>query len=222
MSPRSPLHGGISAIFSVRRRSGLAALSLLPDLPDQSPDVQRYRGQLGPAQAGEGQEVIDELAHHPGVVPDDVEFVDGVVVEFIGVLPEDHPAVPVDGPERGAKVVGDGVAEALQLRRALGHSLLQRLVCLSKRRLGAFDLGDVDPHLQDEGGAVAVGEGEVVDVVVAAVRAGPLPVVGLPGLQDGVGLADFAGLGPLEEVLVTALAPGLAEPLPEEPVGKGT
>ena len=108
MSPRSPLHGGISAIFSVRRRSGLAALSSSQTSLISSSDVQRYRGQLRPAQAGEGQEVVDELAHHPGVVPDDVEFVEGVVVEFIGVLPEDHPAVPVDGPERGAKVVGDG------------------------------------------------------------------------------------------------------------------
>ncbi len=92
----------------------------------------------------------------------------------------------------------------LQLRRALGHPPLQRLVGLFERRLGALDLGNVDPHLQDERGAVAVGEGEVVDVVVAAVRTGPLPVVGLPGLQDGVGLADLAGLRPLEKVLVTA------------------
>ena len=179
MSPRSPLHGGISAIFSVRRRSGLAALISSQTSLISPPMSSVAVDSCSPAQAGEGQEIFDELAHHPGVVPDDVELVEGVLVEFVGVLPEDHPAVPVDGPERGAKVVGDRVAEALQL--LVGRFELRRPL------VQGFDR----PHPLDQVGRLAGQEVQEPQVGLLGVAGGL--IVGGEHPHDLAGAADQGG-----------------------------
>ncbi len=70
----------------------------------------------------------------------------------------------------------------LQLFGALVDQLLEVIAMLQELRFDVLALGDIDTHFQDEGGAVKVGEGKVGDVVVAAIRAGPLPLKGCHGL----------------------------------------
>ena len=73
----------------------------------------------------------------------------------------------------------------------------------------------------DKRGAVRAGEREVRDIVISAVRAGPLPLEGRHGFNDFVSLAYLAGLAAAEQILETAPAVGLAEAFPEKAVGKG-
>ncbi len=186
--PVSPARGELRHL---QRQAAIriGGLELLPDLPEQSRHVQRCRRQLRPAQPGEVQEVVDELAHHPDVVPDDVELADDFGIEFIGVLREDHPAVPVDGPERGAQVVGNGIAETLQFPVGgleLPRSLLQGFLRL-------LDLGDVPD-----------GHGAADD----------LPL----GVEDGRGAVEDEGVGAVEPLDLHQLIPdGLLRSAPPGP-----
>ena len=68
---------------------------------------------------------------------------------------------------------------------------------------------------------VGVGEGEVGDVIIAAVRAGPFPAMRRLGFQDRERFASLAGLAASEQILITAPALRLAEAFLEEAIGKG-
>ena len=81
--------------------------------------------------------------------------------------------------------------------------------------------GDVKAYFHDEGFAVHILEGEIVDVVISAVGARPLPAVSVIGLQHLVGFTIAARLGTVEKILEAAGAAGFSEPFLEETVGEG-
>ncbi len=108
-----------------------------------------------------------------------------------------------------------------QLLGALGDQFLEVMAIGLQFTFGALAFGNVEADLHDQPRAVRVAEGEVVDVVIAAVRAGPFPAVRLAGLEHLVRFAVFAGLAAVEEVFVAAAALRLAKSFFEEAVGKG-
>jgi hypothetical protein len=57
------------------------------------------------SQAGEGQEVVDELTHHMRAASDYVKFMERIFVKFIGLFLEDHASIPVYGAERRTQVM---------------------------------------------------------------------------------------------------------------------
>ena len=71
--------------------------------------------QLGPGDLGEVEHVVDQLGHLPAGLPDPLEELPPGVVEPLGLTVQHRLGVAVDPPEGGPEVVGDGVAEALQL-----------------------------------------------------------------------------------------------------------
>src|SRR6266542_550779 len=68
-----------------------------------------------PAQAGEGQKVVDQPAHLLRALPNDLEVVAGGLRHGGAVVLQHNAGEPIDGPEWGAEVVGDAVGERFQL-----------------------------------------------------------------------------------------------------------
>ena len=101
----------------------------------------------------------------------------------------------------------------------LRHALFKGLIEQRQRALGPLARRDVDAHLEDHGGTVLVGEGNVVGINHAAIRASDLPMVGLAGLHHAMGLAELARLAP-PTTFIAASAVGIAELFAEAAVGK--
>src|SRR3974377_376582 len=99
----------------------------------------------------------------------------------------------------------------MQRSRALPYQILQVLSMLLEFGFGLPALGDVQGHLQDHGGAVDVGEREVVGVNHAPIGAFDLPMMGLARLENVVTLAERARLAPSKTVFIAAPPHGLAE-----------
>ena len=96
--------------------------------------------------------------------------------------------------------------------------VLRRLAQLFLRPLA---LSNIDTHLQDERGAVRVGEWEVENRVVTAVRTGPLPLMGRHGFENLKAITNLTGLAATKQMLKTAKAARLTEAFAEDHVGKG-
>ncbi len=79
------------------------------------PEVHGGLPQLGPGQPGEGQQVVDELGHLRRAGPDDSEDPQPVLVQPGSMVLFQDPGKTVDGANGSLEVVGDGVAERLQL-----------------------------------------------------------------------------------------------------------
>ena len=95
------------------------------------------------------------------------------------------------------------------------------MAILFQFRLGLLCFGDVDGQSSRSRGAVDVGEREVGDVVVSAVRPGPLPMVRCGRSSYRKGFAIFTGFLASEQVFVAGLAVALAKMFAEVAVGKG-
>ena len=67
-----------------------------------------------PPQTREGQEVVDELAHQVRARSYHVKFIEGVRIKLIPLLLEDEARISVDGAERRAQIMSDGIAEAFE------------------------------------------------------------------------------------------------------------
>src|SRR5438093_12056288 len=70
--------------------------------------------QLLAAEARESEEVVDQLAHSPGVLVDDAQEALRLGLELGAVILEENTGEAVYGSERRPQVVGDGVGERLQ------------------------------------------------------------------------------------------------------------
>ena len=104
---------------------------------------------LGPAHAGERQQVVDELAHLLTRVGDGLQVVRRLVRQLTVGGPLQHLDVAVDVPQRRAQIVRHGIAEGFQFlvddgqfRGVRGVALTLDLV-LPHRVLEAFQLGHV-------------------------------------------------------------------------------
>ena len=102
------------------------------------------------AEAGEGEEVIDKLAHALASEANALEVTAALGIELGAEVVEDHLGQPVNGAQGGAEIVGNGVAESLeflvgglQLDGALGDALLELGVQMSDFLLGGLAVGDV-------------------------------------------------------------------------------
>ena len=97
---------------------------------DQRPHVQVGRLHFPAAQAREGQKVVDELAHVPGIGPDDTQQPLPFGIQAVGMIFQEDPGETVNGPEGGPEVMGDGVGKTFQFlvdRLQLGRAPLDPL-----------------------------------------------------------------------------------------------
>ena len=179
--------------------AGVAGTELLDDLVGELGEVEVEEDDLGAvgevgelaagfgaADAGEGEEGVDDVAHADGGGDDAVEAVAGVGVEGVVVVLEEGGAVAAHGAQRGAQVVGDGVAEGFELGvGGLGGGLggAQGLLGL------ALALGDGEGIL----GALALGDlaGELL--VLAGELGGALVDAALELVVSALELAMGAG-----------------------------
>ncbi len=114
--------------------------------PHQAAQVDVLPAQLALGDAGEEQQALDELRHVLRRLAHAAQVIAPLVVELVRVVLEEGLAEAVDAPQRGAQIVGDRVAERLQL--AAGR--LGGLLGLRQRPLGALALGDVADGAGDE------------------------------------------------------------------------
>jgi hypothetical protein len=77
--------------------------------------VDRLAGQLGAADVREQQQVVDQLAHSVGGGQHPDQIVPGVTGQGVAVLVLQDLAEADQGLQRRAQVVGDRIAERLQL-----------------------------------------------------------------------------------------------------------
>src|ERR1051326_543504 len=97
-------------------RPGFAFLQFLGDLLRNIPDRDDRKGfELLPADAGKGKEVIDELSHPLRVCAGDTQVPFALLGQPGRVILLQHSGEPVDRPDGRAQIVGDGIAERLQL-----------------------------------------------------------------------------------------------------------
>ena len=68
-----------------------------------------------PAEPGEGQQIVDQLPHAPGVLADGGEALAASRTECVVMIFFENRGVLVDRAQRGAQIVRDRIAEALQL-----------------------------------------------------------------------------------------------------------
>ena len=144
--------------------------------------------QVASPQPREREEVVDELPHLPGIRADHAEDALAFGIEVVGVVLEEDARIAVNGAQRRAEVVGDGVREGpecLVRRLELQGALLQLL-------LSAFALGRVPAHTRHPQGAAVVGAVHLApraEDVHAAVRPDHpefrvVGRIGLPGVRD--------------------------------------
>ena len=125
-------------------------------------------------QPREAEEVVDELSHALALLADDVDVLARAGRERVPVILEEGERESVDAPQRGAQIVGDAVAEGLELAvgrrelgRALGDAALE--VGVEAHDLGllveALDLraGAHGREREDEADGVEIGERLVVE-----------------------------------------------------------
>ena len=158
---------------------------------DQLSHVQVNQLHLPAAQAREGQEVVNELAHVPGVGPDDIQQPLAFGIQAVGIIFQENPGETVNGPQRRPEVMGDGIGKTfqflvgrLQLGRATLDPLFQFFIELADFFFGPFPIGNVYAQLEDQGGAVAVGKRIVIGVIGPPPPVRPLPLLGFVGVQD--------------------------------------
>ena len=70
-------------------------------------EVQRLRPYLGPAGAGQDQQIIYELAESLGGSPHSFEPVAAALIQLLAVVAQQGLAETVDGAQRCAQVMGD-------------------------------------------------------------------------------------------------------------------
>ncbi len=146
--------------------------------------------ELAPGDAGQRQERVDELAHLARVREDLLQPVLTLGVELVLVLIEEHLREAVHSPEGRAQVVGDRVAERLEL--AVGEL---------ERRLGQFSRADISNHARNQGPFVGLERPEAdFDRKLGAVLAPTLE------LEPGAHLAH-ARRGPIPRAVRHVLGP---------------
>ena len=106
---------------------GLAGAQLLDDRSRLGRHIDVDRRRFDPREPGEGEEVVDQGGHADGRSSDPGEVALGDVVELVARILEEGLAEPVDRAQRCPEVVGDRVAERLELgvgrREVLGDRL---------------------------------------------------------------------------------------------------
>src|SRR6266481_1404848 len=107
-------------------------------------EIEAVAVQLGARHTREHQEIVDQLRHVLRRVPDASEVFSSLRAEAVGVVLQECLAEAVDAAQRTAELVGDRVAERLQLvTRAFGPLLGARQALLE-----ALALGDVARDLR--------------------------------------------------------------------------
>ena len=101
--------------------------------------------------AGELEDVVDELSHAAGVVTHHVEQALAFVVQFVSVVFQQNMGKPIDGTQRRAQVVRDGIGKSFQLlvrlfqlRSTLVYPPFQVAVEFIDLVLGLLEPGDVE------------------------------------------------------------------------------
>ena len=90
---------------------GLQALHLVDHRLRQGGHVDAALLQVVPSEPREGEEVVDELPHLPGVGADHAEDALAFGIEAVGVVLEQDACIAVDGAQRRPEIVRDGVGE---------------------------------------------------------------------------------------------------------------
>ena len=158
-------------------------------LPGQGAEVGRGAVQVGAAQAGPSQEVVQEGGHILAGLADAVQAVPGGAVEAVAVVLGQGQAVAVHGAQRDAQVVGDVVGEGgqfvvggLGLAELAGEPLFHLLPLghVPQDDAGSLPAGcvgeDHGRELAGKRGAVAAPEGHDVPELSGG---------GAPGFQGG-------------------------------------
>jgi hypothetical protein len=112
----------------------------------QRAQVNPLRTEFNPADPAEREERIDEVAHRGGRLADTVERILPVVAQLAGTVLQKDLAESVDAPERCPEIMGDRVAEGLQLPigvRQFGGLALQVRVQLGDPFLGLLSVCDI-------------------------------------------------------------------------------
>ena len=181
--------GSSSAVRPSSTTSSTALLRLgQRELLDRGADERRQVYQLAvhfaPGHAREREQPVNQRAHLPRVQDDLLQPVLPLRVELVAVGIEEHVGEAVHAAQRGAEVVGDGVAESLELAaRGLGDVLRLR-----EGLLGLPARGDVANHLRradQAAGRVADRGARHGDVHLPAVLAEPhcVEALDVPGRQ---------------------------------------
>ena len=136
--PDSPLH---AALTLVRSQIG-------PHRLHQALQIDGAAPQLGPRGTREFQQIVDQPAHALRRFADHLQVTGGLGSRALATLALEQVGKPQDVPQWGAEVVRHRVREGFQfavglaqLRRALGHPLLQRIVEVLQRRAGQVQPG---------------------------------------------------------------------------------
>ena len=103
------------AITTSTRRAGSSRWSVADHGVGQRAEVDPLAAQLAARDPRQRQEVVDQLGHPLRRVADPGQVAPALDVEPVAVVLGQRLAEPVDRAQRGAQVVGDRVAERLQL-----------------------------------------------------------------------------------------------------------
>ena len=102
-------------IFTSTCRPGSASRMPVEQQRDEPAQVHVLLPHLGAGDPGQIEHVVDQLRHLLAGLPHAVEIAAAVVVQPVALTLLHRAAEALDPPERRPQVVGDGVAEALQL-----------------------------------------------------------------------------------------------------------
>ncbi len=97
----------------------------LEHLGGEGAQVDARAAQLAPVHPGEGEQVVDQLAHPGDPVADAAQMRERALSELTAGLLDQRLAEAVDRPQRGLEIVGHRVGERLELgveRGQLGGS----------------------------------------------------------------------------------------------------
>src|SRR5208283_4709705 len=98
-------------------------------------------------------------------------------------------------PQWFLQIMRSNVSEVFKI--CIGSFQIGQCPVESVFRLLAF--GDVYPHLQNEQRAIRICKGKVEYIVIAAIRAGPLPMMGGDCFQNPIRFANLAWFGSVKE-----------------------
>ena len=130
-------------------------------------------------------------------------FIEGVIFHEAG---PDELAVAHDGHQEVVEIVGHAAGQPAHRLHLLG---------LEELGLQGLAFGDVQPQFQDQGGAINVGKGVIVDMIGSTLGGGSLPLHRLLGLQDFPDVALIARRWSAMNEFVAGAAFGVTEDLPE-------
>src|SRR6266571_4587886 len=127
----------------------LALAQLLGDAPRERGEIDGLPIQLTAGHPGELKQVIDELPHALARGPDPPQIALAGFIQLLAAVLQQCLAEAVNTPQRRPQVVGDGVAEGLQLFVGgfdLHGSLFELLVKLLDPCLRPLLFGDIPGH----------------------------------------------------------------------------